>query len=233
MDDAVLSAWAVLQRPGPLEVVDVFTGVPKPGFVTRYDRVAGASDSARMVRQRLDEDRQALALAGRRAIRLGFLDEQYRQDALDRQSVAEAVEKATPSASALFLPAGLGGHSDHLATRDTGRDIADRLIPLFLYAELPYAVRYGWPHWVTGATSNPNLDPEADWNYYLDSTGISRDSLQPEVVCLGDRESDEKLAAMRTYRTQFPSVNSGIVNRLANAKIRRYEVLWRVTPSGG
>ena len=77
-DDAVLSCWHVLASAGEVLVVNVFAGEPPAGALGWWDRLAGASDSATAVRTRIEEDRQALALAGRTAVNLPFLDSQYR-----------------------------------------------------------------------------------------------------------------------------------------------------------
>ena len=77
-DDAVLSCWHVLARAGEVLVVNVFAAEPAAGALGWWDRHAGAADSARAVRTRIEEDRQPLALAGRTAVKLPFLDGQYR-----------------------------------------------------------------------------------------------------------------------------------------------------------
>ena len=78
-DDAVLSCWHVLASAGEVLVVNVFAGEPPAGTLGWWDELAGATDSAAAVRARIDEDRRALALAGRTAVNLPFLDSQYRQ----------------------------------------------------------------------------------------------------------------------------------------------------------
>ena len=78
LDDAVLSAWSVLRRPGEVTVVNLCTAIPPPGTLGAYDRVKGATDSAEFMRERLAEDAAALALAGREPLGLGLLEGQYR-----------------------------------------------------------------------------------------------------------------------------------------------------------
>ena len=70
LDDAVLSAWSVLRRPGDVRVVNVCTAVPPPGPAPPWDQLTGARDAAERMRERLDEDREALAKAGREAVAL-------------------------------------------------------------------------------------------------------------------------------------------------------------------
>ena len=46
-----------------------------------WDRYTGATNSLERVRERIEEDRRALALAGRTAVYLDLLDAQYRRAA--------------------------------------------------------------------------------------------------------------------------------------------------------
>ncbi len=228
LDDAVYSAWSVLKSEREVTVVNVCTRAPEPGFVTRYDKVAGATDSHEFVAQRIAEDRAALALAGREPVSLGFVDDQYREEELDMDAVAQELERHVSAASLIVGPGSLGGHPDHLAVRSLALRYLALGIPLELYADLPYAVRYGWPHTVSGDQPKPNLSPQADWDFHLEGVTAGHD-LDVRVHEFDDVESAQKLVAMHTYRTQFPSLNSGPIDRLANPRIRRYEVLWSVT----
>jgi LmbE family N-acetylglucosaminyl deacetylase len=218
----------VLKRDGPVEVVNVCTGIPDRGFVTRYDRLIRATESAALFEARIEEDRAALALAGRAPRGLGFLEAQYRDEPLDRRGVAAALESEIPACSGIVLPAGIGGHEDHVAVRDAGFELADGAVPITLYAELPYAIHKGWPHWVTGADPDPHLDPESDWDFYLETVPCPGDALRPAPRTLSEAEADEKLAALRTYRTQFSSLNSGAIDRFGNPGVRSHEMFWSV-----
>ena len=233
LDDAVLGAWSVLSDEAPVEVVNVFTGRPAQGFVTRYDRLIRGEESAALFDERLAEDREALALAGRSPRGLGLLERQYRDGPVDRAALARELGAAVPACSQLFLPAGIGGHEDHVAVRDAGFELAADGLPLTLYAELPYAIHKGWPHWVTGDEPDPHLDPGSDWEVYLKTAPCPRDALRVTVGTLTEREADRKLAALRTYRTQFASLNSGMINRFGNPAVRRHEVFWSIDAGAG
>src|SRR5690242_15664601 len=91
-DDAVLSTWHALVAGRDVRVVTVFDGVPRRGFVTSLDRARGAVESAALMRQRRDDDRAALALAGRRPIHGDLLDVDYR--AFQLPGLREAIERA-------------------------------------------------------------------------------------------------------------------------------------------
>ena len=91
-DDAVLSCWHVLAHPGDVIVVNVFTGVRDGLEASRlawWDRLTGASSASDRMRDRLAEDAEALALAGRVAVNLGFVPGQYRSSDQSAEGVAE------------------------------------------------------------------------------------------------------------------------------------------------
>jgi len=221
LDDAVIDCWSVLTAPGELNVVNVFAGVPPAGRTTHWDRIVGASDSAELMRARIEEDRAALEQAGRAPLNLDFLEHQQREDARPPPLAAmdDAITRVVPAASRVYAPAVLGTqHPDHVRVHAYARACAAAGIPAELYADLPYAVVYGWPHWVTGEPRNPHLDIDAYWG------GQPADD--PRVVHLDDAQGDAKLAAMRAYATQFPSLDRGPIGLLSNPKVHRFEIFW-------
>jgi LmbE family N-acetylglucosaminyl deacetylase len=232
LDDAVASAWHVLRASRVVTVLNVCTGLPQPGFLGDWDRVTGghevAQDSAAFMRLRLAEDEAALALAGRESVGLGFLDLQYRQgaaDPLDPAAVAEAIAHAVPLVSELHAPAGLGLHPDHLAVRAAALALAAaHAVPLHLYAEQPYAVRFGWPHWVTGQPPRRGLRPAARWEAHLPDVALA----PAHVAVLGGDEAAAKRRALEAYVTQIEALDAGPLRRLEHPEISGYEVRWEV-----
>lgn len=78
LDDVVLSAWAVLARPHPIDVLTVFSGAPAEVMATEWDRLCGFSDSHdAMTSRRLEDDAAFDGLPHQRHF-LGLLDGQYR-----------------------------------------------------------------------------------------------------------------------------------------------------------
>src|SRR4051794_18332994 len=77
LDDAVLNCCSVLMSDADVRVVNVFAGIPPPGFVSDWDRSCGGRDSAEHVRRRIAEDEAVLAALGTRPVNLPFLDIQY------------------------------------------------------------------------------------------------------------------------------------------------------------
>lgn len=212
LDDAVLSTWSAL----PARVVNVCTGLPPAGSVTTWDRVCGATDSRAHMEERLEEDAAALATLGVEPAGLGFLDSQYRTDPLDPAELTAAIRAAVDGASLLWVPAGIGAHADHLQVRDAAMQLG---VPLRLYAELPYAVKFGWPAWVTDDEPDPALVPDAGWNL-PDGVG------DPTVHALTASEVQSKLQTLRLYRTQFSALSRGKLGHLADSRVAPYEVSW-------
>ena len=228
LDDAALSTWSVLTSPGEVVVLTVCSAVPEPGTLGTFDPLFGVDDSAQFMELRLAEDAVALAAAGRTSLPLGFLDHQYREGPLPVVEVAAAIRESVARGSRLVAPAAIGLHPDHLAVRAAAFELARHGVPLSLYADLPYAARMGWPHWVTGARPRPYLVPEALWRDALDSMQTPHDRLAPRPVCLTDRGMKGKLSALEAYRSQFEALNQGPVALLANPEILRFELYWEV-----
>jgi LmbE family N-acetylglucosaminyl deacetylase len=226
-DDAVLSAWSVLRAPGEVTVVNVFAGVPEVGLPRRSDRLIRATDSRAHVRTRLAEDREALALAERTALNLDLLDGQHRHtDPEPGELEAELVEQL-PRASMLYAPAGIRGDRDHELVRDVVLDLGRRSrVPVVLYAEIPQAVHYGWPAWVTGDEPDESLDPEVDWELALGAAAVDRESLVPVVARLEPPVAAEKLRALACYRSHFSLLNRGPLGLLEHPHVLPFEVTW-------
>src|SRR5438445_12721241 len=118
VDDAVLSCWHLLANDDEVLVVNVFAGEPPARTLGWWDRLTGATDSAAAVRTRIEEDRQALALAGRAAVNLPFLDSQYRLPDQASGEIAEALRGVHVAGARVYAPASLGdNHRDHAAVR--------------------------------------------------------------------------------------------------------------------
>lgn len=229
LDDAVLSSWSVVGDAGEVEIVNVFAGLPEDGPPPRWDRLAGAESRRAHMEARLEEDRAALALPGRSAVYLPFLDRHYRTAAPDADEVAEAIDAAVPAASIVCAPAGIGGHEDHVMVRDIALGLGGRSgIPVRLYAELPYAVRFGWPAWVTGSAGDRDQAAELDWDSYLSSIPVPRSALTADVRRFDDAQMGAKLAAMRRYRTQFRLLNQSPFGVLEHPQVLPWEVAWAV-----
>jgi LmbE family N-acetylglucosaminyl deacetylase len=201
LDDAVLSAWSVLRRPGPVTVVNVCAGVPPPGPPARWDRFTGARDAAERMRERLAEDRVALARAGREAVQLNFMDNQYRAGPIDAAALEQAIADAIGDAAELWAPAGVGAHPDHVQVREAALALrGEGGPPVRLYADVPYVLRSGWP-----------------------------EGSEPHV--LSRVEVWRKLRALRDYRTQWPGFVTWTDGAIRRSRVMRREASYAAAPA--
>ncbi len=233
-DDAVLDCWGLLSSDRALSVVNVFAGVPTPGGIRgAWDAITGARDSAERARERIAEDAGALARAGRTATALDFLDAQYRPPprAPRLEDLDRALAGSVQRAARVYVPAGLGGHPDHMLVRRYGRMLSRAGMPVTLYADLPYCAIHGWPHWVDGTEPDPHRNIDAFWMSFLEKVPEMRELRSARVERLDDQAAAAKLEAMRCYVTQLPALDYGARGVLVDPAIHRFEVSWELAGS--
>ncbi len=225
LDDAVLSAWSVLRGPDQVHVVNVCTGLPPHDLLSPWDRLTGATSSHARMLERLREDREALGRAGCEATRLDFPEAQYRRGPLDSDVLRATLERVLDGAAEVWAPAGIGGHEDHLQVREVAVQLARNGGPaLKLYADVPYAVRFGWPGWVSGLDDDPHLVVEEWWRRFLPADL----ALSARGHALSADEVERKLHSLAAYRTQLPALGGGPVELLKRPDIIGHEVSWAV-----
>jgi LmbE family N-acetylglucosaminyl deacetylase len=227
LDDAVLSAFTVLDGPGDVVVVNVCDGVPPAGRASDWVRLCGFADDAEAMRARREEDRAALELIGCRAIGLGFLEADERAPDATPEWIAGRVDEVLPQAARVLAPVGMGSHPDHAAARDAALALtgAGREIPLELYADLPYALRAGWPPWVSAAERDPHLDPDVPWERALRRVAVERERLSASVTRLDEDARARKARALECYTSQIAALAGGARRRL-DAEALAFEVRW-------
>jgi LmbE family N-acetylglucosaminyl deacetylase len=224
LDDAVLSCWHLLAGPGTVEVANVFTGSPQPGPPAWWDVFTGATDSVTRMQERLDEDRTALSIAGRRAHNLGFLDEQYEPENRSVEAIAERLAEVIPRDAVVVAPAAI------TVLGEDHRDVSDAALMLrasghevHVYADYPHALRQGWPSWVNGSADGATAD--ILWADRLAELGVDRTSA--EVAELDERERGRKLQAVSAYRTQIDGLAAAF-GHVAGFPAFPHEVTWRL-----
>jgi LmbE family N-acetylglucosaminyl deacetylase len=229
-DDAVLSCWHVLANADEVLVVNVFAGEPSVGTLGWWDRLAGATDSAAAVRMRIEEDRQALALAGCTAVNLPFLDGQYRQSDEAPGEIVEALREVVLADARLYAPAGLGDHHpDHAAVRAAALALHAEGADLRLYADLPHATVLGWPRWVLHGGSSTGADPAGEqWASQLESTDIPVERMVAATHRLPAAAHARKLEAVRVYRSQTAPLQRVFGSSLEDPQLLGFEVDWRL-----
>jgi hypothetical protein len=233
-DDAVLSCWHLLAGAGEVLVVNVFAGEPAAGVLGWWDRLAGATDSAATVRMRIEEDRQALALAGRVAVNLPFLDSQYRQpdqaSEVDQASeeIVEALRGVVVAGARIYAPASLGDHHrDHTAVRAAALALHAEGANLVLYADLPHATVFGWPPWVLDGGSSTGADRAGElWASQLRATGIPIERMVAAAHRLPADDHARKLEAVLAYRSQTGPLELLFGSSLEDPQLLGFEVAW-------
>jgi hypothetical protein len=224
LDDAVLSCWHILTEPGEVIVINVFAGAPegldRPAW---WDRYTGAVDSGDRVRERIEEDREALALAGRSAVNLDFLDEQYREREQPLAPITAAIEPLLMPGAEIYAPAALANHTDHALVRDAALDLRRTGFAVSLYADLPHAALHGWPAWVKNEPSPVVKDlAGAFWDRALAGAA----ALKPTVHALDPETHARKVAAVHMYETQVRALEEFVGRSLKDPEVLGYEVDW-------
>jgi LmbE family N-acetylglucosaminyl deacetylase len=201
LDDAVLSCWSVIDGPGDVTVVTVFTGGPEPGPLTEWDRLGGAPDSATRMVERRAEDTAALAVAGREPVHLGLLESQY--VAGDPDVPWSALEPHLGDADVVYAPAAMAvgrlPHHDHCIVRTAVLAVRP---DVRLYADQPYC-RF-----------RPDAHP-------YDLLGRAH-----ELVELDEGMRVRKAEAIRCYKGELPILEAAYGPFAVPDKLR-FELLWR------
>jgi LmbE family N-acetylglucosaminyl deacetylase len=227
LDDAILSCWHTLAATGEVAVINVFAAIPAPDQpLSWWDRITSASNSAARMRERLAEDQRALALAGRQAVNLEFLDDQYRDGSQSLEQIVDALRHCLAPATGILAPAGIGEHPDHLLVRAAAITLRHDGHTVALYAELPHAIRHGWPRRIEGSRPAPVGSAEIDWEHAL--AAVDGALLTPTIHPLSARVRAKKLEAIHAYRTQLDALNTIAYQPLDNAGPLRYEVAWQL-----
>ncbi len=227
-DDAVLSCWHVLAGQRDVSVVNIFTGPSEDGeALSWWDTLTRASDPDARLRERLEEDRRALATVGVEPVDLDLPEELYRPNGGAPPPVLDRLRQVLREPAVLYAPADIGyRHGDHGLVRAAALELRAEGFQVRLYADLPHANLYGLPAWVTGH-ERPYLDVDAYWRRCLEQGRINPAALQPEVHELDDQQFARKLEAVNEYRTQVPALE-----RMGPLEELRYEVVWSFRENG-
>jgi hypothetical protein len=151
------------------------------------------------------------------------------------ERIADAIVAAVPGASHFCVPAGIGGHRDHVLVRQAGVALAARGMAVRIYADLPYAKRHGWPRWIGKPEGERKNDrASAFWARHLEDLREQLgDPVKAAVVVeLTAEESARKASAFSHYTSQIASLNSGRTRGwLQDDRAFAYEVYWELRPA--
>lgn len=237
LDDAVLSAWLALAASPGARVVSCFAGAPEPRVRGAWDARTGSGSAPRAVTARRAEDASALRLTGSEPVHLDLLDEQYRDGAAaPHADLVRLLRRQVAGAGEVWLPAGLGGHVDHVAARDAALAAVAPGQRVRLYADLPYAGQPGWPVDVTHAPRDVLVHGllqvqrrptrAREWRATLDGLGIRADVTRRHVVRLTRAQFAAKVRAVRAYASQLDALRCGPRHPLRERRLFAYEVHW-------
>jgi len=165
-------------------------------------------------------------------LRLPFLDSVLNSIASpDVIQLADAIAGVVPDATSIWVPAGIGGHTDHMFVRQAGLVLAARGLNVCLYADMPYLLRFGWPRWLDASGGPRPVDrASAYWAGYFDGLDKPENVIQKaRVVHLTPAERLRKAEAIRRYVTQFAPAKAWRVNGLLRKEdALAYEVFWEL-----
>lgn len=229
LDDAVFSATAQLLRPNA-QLVTVFAGPPETvSGRSCWDGITCARSSAERHRERLAEDDRAVQRLGCASLRICEPEIEYRNQSIDLDVLSGQLLAVVQEASEVWLPAGIGQHPDHIAAREAGLRAIRAASPVpavFLYADLPYAIEYGWPSQVTGEPKPLFVDPDFWIEQELIHAGLSTQSLKAKTFEIGSVTRRHKEGAMLCYRTQLAALHLTPADRYRWEACLRYEIAW-------
>ena len=227
LDDATLSASRRLIA-GDIHVVTIFSGAPPPETGLRYfDRLTGATSSHARILERWVEDDEAMKILNCDTTRLGELDRDYRDAPVDSATLERLVEPFTRNATEVWVPAGILGHPDHIATREAVTATVPAEADLYFYADIPYSMRFGWPSWATGQDEPQYIDVSFWLEHELESCGLDRKKLQPVVFELDNDLKRHKEQAALCYRTQLPVLKLSPADAPRWQEFLTYELAWK------
>ena len=236
LDDAVLSAGALLAACPGAVVLTVLAGVPLPGLaLTDWDRASGFNEGDDVVAARRAEDRRAVEAVGAQPVWLDFLDAQYAVSRPTVDDIAAAIRSAAREvdATTIAFPLALG-HPDHelvhracVALLTSDFDLVEHWIA---WTDSPYRTNaFGIDLIEWRLTSLRDAGFEADeWQVVVD--GRKRravDAYGSQLKALYAESGQDTVDDDVTYPERFYSIGRG--SRAASDGLRMVPI---TTPSG-
>lgn len=211
LDDAVLSCFAAL-GPGS-SVITVFTGGPDSDELhSTWDAGCGARSSRELMDRRRTEDLAACTAAGAHPVHLPFRQRHYGED-ISTAELAAALAPELAGADEVWLPAGVGGHPDHVRARAAAFAALPAHAAVWIYAEYPYHQHV--TRW-SGAPS-PVAALAAWFAGQLGSAAV------PTAIAA---DPETKRAAVRCYASQLGSLQATVDGTLLDDGPLGAEYAW-------
>jgi len=231
LDDAVFSTYGIAVRQERVKIVSVFAGLPdEDARCGSYDRLTRSTNPRARYAIRRVEDAEVVGSMGWECVQMDCLDKPYRLGRVPSIDVACEIRRELVGFEAVFVPAAIGLHDDHVAARDAALLAASGgACEMYLYADFPYAAYYGWPPSLASAPVDPHLDIDAYWEEALSSVRATGALEGPLVLSLDAHAQGDKIRAMRGYASQFPAIEGGPSAWLTHKDRIGIEVYWRLT----
>jgi LmbE family N-acetylglucosaminyl deacetylase len=235
-DDAVLSLGGLLAREGSDTVVATFfAGTPSTPLIRKWDTTCGFTDSTHAMRERTLEDKRSLnffGINGERIRNYMHLDAQYRltkgtplppeselRSSVEIEIVSLLQEFHTEHLK-IFIP-GFGIHTDHAVVKDAAlaaikRACADTSIEVFLYQDLPYALKIletEYPRTLWNFFTHTNMKK---WNYALLQNKVTNGvfAVSQKIIPLSAADMEKKLTGVNLYTSQVAHLNENLLEKL-------------------
>ncbi len=154
---------------------------------------------------------------------LQFLDHPYRGPESFSGLLRDEIERIADGFDEVWLPAGIGGHPDHVAIAQ----LIHRLrggFELFVYAELPYA-QHEW-----GIRNKASSEKDAPTLEDILRTCQSGPYIQPTAVALSERQIECKRLCLQQYASQLQGIHLSF-SCWSPDNLDRAEWFWRVGPA--
>jgi LmbE family N-acetylglucosaminyl deacetylase len=224
-DDAALStAHVLVARRSEVTVLTVCAGVPAGDALAGWDDDCGFASGAHAARARAQEDLRANAVVGACSVHLGYTDSPYRSG-FPAERVAADIAAALPASGEVWIPAGIGSHPDHVATRDVVmRLLAEEPARLRFYAECPYAFLPSW------AAADAARDADHGWEAPLRQVERCIGAAHPRAVALDDDAMELKLAMLDAHGSQARALANEVPGLLDPDGPLRTELHWAAAP---
>ncbi len=219
LDDAVLSVGATMhslvRRGVDVELVTVFAGdpAPTPGPASYWDAKRGLADKSAVVAARREEDSDAARVLGVRSTWLPFDDGAYVAPR-DPEHIWSMIAPFLVMASAVLVPGWPLVHADHRFTTMLVLQRMQTGVPLFFYAEMPYASH---PSSVLRSVLRGRRAAPLFHAHAVDLTW------RPTAVTSEDRRA--KRAAVECYRGEIESLGREARRSALYERIVRKELL--------
>jgi len=214
IDDAVFSCWYHIYYQ-PTTIINVFAGLPPVNTNKLWDFLCGETNGYKMMDLRKQENDLALSKTNAIYKYLDFLDNQYRRSKINQDKLFYKILNDIPKDEKPLILVPLANskiykHPDHLLLQQIGVKLANRKYRVGFYPDVPYMY---YPSHI----SDKFLD-----KLVTKSSHLLNLDLKPVVNNLTVEDIKNRLAAAKSYKTQYTMTNLMACNMLNSSLKRNY-----------